>query len=365
VRRLYIEKQRRDHGRKAVAVLPIHYPKALLTAFDLLAVELWGPPGPPRSADAGRVQAYVCALVKNALAFLASGGADSVDAVLFPHTCDSIQGLASLAPDMGGWSKTALRYLYPKGERRASSERYVAREIKALSEQLAEIAGRALDAERLRWAIRLHEEINELKRRLLVGRRQSPLSDIELYALLRRGEFLWPEEHRDELAGAVDALQAERMPGGVPIMVTGYVPEPTSILGALTEAGAYLVADDYAAIGRRVPTSPVSLPDDPIAALTELHFATPPCPTLATPQSARLTHLEHLYDTSGARGLIIHELKFCEPELFDVPAIRKHFAARGTPILYLEGDLEAELGGQSVTRIEAFVEMVAATQETE
>ena len=61
VRNREIRRQREEHGRKAVAVLPVHYPKELLTALDVLAVELWGPPGPPRGDDAGRVQSYVCA----------------------------------------------------------------------------------------------------------------------------------------------------------------------------------------------------------------------------------------------------------------------------------------------------------------
>jgi benzoyl-CoA reductase/2-hydroxyglutaryl-CoA dehydratase subunit BcrC/BadD/HgdB len=58
--------------------------------------------------------------------------------------------------------------------------------------------------------------------------------------------------------------------------------------------------------------------------------------------------------------VILHVQKFCEPELFDVPAIRRAFAARGVPVLVLEGELEAGLSGQAVTRLEAFVEMLSA-----
>src|SRR5512139_3873753 len=108
--RLAIIREQQARGRKVLAVLPVHYPKPLLTALDILAVELWGPPGPPRGPDAGRLQAYVCAVARNALAFMAAGHADAVDGMLFPHTCDSIQGLATLAPDFGGWGKPCFRY---------------------------------------------------------------------------------------------------------------------------------------------------------------------------------------------------------------------------------------------------------------
>ena len=58
--------------------------------------------------------------------------------------------------------------------------------------------------------------------------------------------------------------------------------------------------------------------------------------------------------------MILHVLKFCEPELFDVPAIRAGLRrARRAGAATLEGELEAELSGQTVTRIEAFVEMLA------
>jgi benzoyl-CoA reductase/2-hydroxyglutaryl-CoA dehydratase subunit BcrC/BadD/HgdB len=72
-----------------------------------------------------------------------------------------------------------------------------------------------------------------------------------------------------------------------------------------------------------------------------------------------MRHLETLLDRSGSRGVVIHVVKFCEPELFDVPAIRRTFAARGVPVLHLEGELERQLSGQVETRIEAFAEMIS------
>ncbi|MBI5547874.1 MAG: hypothetical protein HY901_28660, partial [Deltaproteobacteria bacterium] len=40
-------KVQRELGRRSIAVLPMLYPKELLTAFGVHAVELWGPPGAP------------------------------------------------------------------------------------------------------------------------------------------------------------------------------------------------------------------------------------------------------------------------------------------------------------------------------
>ncbi len=357
----HIAAQRAVHGRRSVAVLPIHYPKELFTALDLLAVELWGPPGPPRGPDAGRLQSYVCALARNALAFLASGGADAVDGVLFPHTCDSLQGLATVAKDFGGWGKAWFTFLHPRGPDRPSARAFLLAEMRELARGLEALAGRALEPERLARAIALHREIDALRAGLLDGRARLPFDDAELYALLRRGEWLWPEDHLDELRAARGALRPAPVRRGVPVLVSGYVPEPGALLEILNRAGAYVAADDYAAVGRRVTREgrAPAAGADPWAALVDRYFAAPPCPTRAADPAVRVRHLEALLERSGARGVVLHVVKFCEPELFDVPALRRAFAARDVPVLVLEGELEAEPSGQAVTRLEAFVEMLS------
>jgi len=360
----YIRQQREAHGRRSVAVLPVHYPKELLTALDLLAVEVWGPPGAPRGDAAGRIQPYVCSVVRNALAFLASGGADAVDAALFPHTCDSIQQLATLAHDFGGWGKPMLAFLHPKGNGRPSERKFLHAELRALAGSLEGVAGKPLDPARLDAAIRLHREIDGLRAGLLDGRARLPMDDRALYGLLRRGEWLWPEDHLAELRAATARLGTGTPPAGVPVLVTGYVPEPAAMLEILNGAGAFVAGDDYAAVGRRVVRDARPQAADPWEALLDRQLAAPPCPTRSMDSVARMRHLVALAERCGARGVVVHVVKFCEPELFDVPVIRKTFAERGTPVLYLEGELERQLSGQVETRIEAFAEMLSTGAAT-
>jgi benzoyl-CoA reductase/2-hydroxyglutaryl-CoA dehydratase subunit BcrC/BadD/HgdB len=345
-------------GRKTLAVLPIHYPKEILTALNILAVEMWGPPGAARGPDAGRIQPYVCAVVRNALAFMGSGGADVVDGVLFPHTCDSIQGLATVAPDLGGWSKPAFRFIHAHGDDRPSARRFVAHELRALISQLEGFTGSTMSADDLREAIHLHLKIEARRAELLRRRAYIAMDDRSFYELLRRGEFLWPEEHLQELEQVVATIENDPVQTGVPVLITGIVPEPMTLLEAITEAGAWVAADDYAATGRRVNTHQPDDFADPIDALVDRYFAAPPCSTRQSHQVARADHLEDLFDAAGAAGVVIHTVKFCEPELFDLPVLRGRFESRGIPTLTIESELEAELSAQTVTRLEAFVEML-------
>lgn len=361
MRKNVIAEQKERHGRCVLGVLPIHYPKELLTAMDVLAVEIWGPPGAPRSAQVGRLQTYVCAVARNALAFVAGGGADAVDGFLYPHTCDSIQGLATQIPDFGGAEgRPALRYRSPKGALRPSARRYLKGELAHLATELAVVTKRPLEPERLRWALGLHQRIDGLRASLLDRRSCFEGSDRELYGILRRGEYLWPEDHLAELEKAAERLLAEPVAKGTPLLVSGIVPEPMSLFDHLADAGAYVAGDDYAATGRRVVRQEQDLEGDPMDALAERMLAAPPCSTRSADLGERLGWLDRICDTGGCVGVVLHAVKFCEPELFDVAAIRRHFTGRGLPVLVLEGELEAELSGQTVTRLEAFVEMITA-----
>jgi len=365
MRNAYIRDQRERHRRLAVAVLPILAPRPLLTAMNVLGVELWGPPGAPRGHDAGRLQAYVCGLVRNALAFVASGGADVADALLVPHTCDSLQGFATLAPDFGGWGKPVLRFQHPKGPARPSATRFVQAELRFLATELVRIGARWPADTQLHEAIALHRRIDALRAELLDQRARVDLDDVALYALLRRGEWLWPEDHLAELEGAKQQHLGDcAVQHGVPLMVTGYVPEPAGLLATLGEAGAYVAGDDWAAVGRRVLRGPAGDVDGPAwERLAAWLQGMPPCPTRTADQPARIAHLWSIFERSGARGLLIHTVKFCEPELFDVPAIRRHFAAHNVPVLHVESELEAVLSGQTTTRLEAFVETLTRRKE--
>ncbi len=359
MRSAYLESQKSQQGRKLMACLPIFYPKPVLTALNICAAEVWGPPGPPRSAEAGRIQTYVCPIVRNALAFLAGRSAELADGLLCPHTCDSIQGLASVLPDFGGWAKPVIHFIHPRGPRRASTLAYLNQEIRGFAKNLEAFAGQSLDPNRLRWALELHRQIDTLAAKLLARRAYLDVDDFTLYTTLRKGEYLWPEDFFEELKRMDARLSDTVVQKGLPLLLSGIVPEPMSLLKNLDDAGAYVAADDYAAIGRRILPHADPPPSDPFAALVETYFAAPPCSTRASSIDGRREHLSRLAAARGVKGVIFHPIKFCEPELFDIPLLKRRLAELNIPVLVLESGLESELSGQTVTRLEAFVEMAS------
>jgi len=57
---------------------------------------------------------------------------------------------------------------------------------------------------------------------------------------------------------------------------------------------------------------------------------------------------------SGARGLLVYDVKFCEPELFDLPQLRDRLSPSAA-MLHVEFETATTIAQQTLNRIEAFV----------
>lgn len=86
----------------------------------------------------------------------------------------------------------------------------------------------------------------------------------------------------------------------------------------------------------------------------------PPCARSFDPMNPG-SLAENVYEKAkacGARGIIGHTLKFCDPYLARLPMVRDKLQDTDIPLLLLEGDCTLRSIGQQRTRIEAFVEML-------
>ena len=72
----------------------------------------------------------------------------------------------------------------------------------------------------------------------------------------------------------------------------------------------------------------------------------------------RLDYLLEKVERTHAQGIIFWTVKFCEPELFDVPQLVEALKRRGLATLVLDTEINQGLSGQLSTRVEAFVEMM-------
>lgn len=337
------------------AVLPVYAPRALLRAHGILPVEVWGPPGVPSAGGASHLQPYVCSIVRNALSFFMGGGLDAVDIVLVPHACDSLQGLGSILLDFVKPKQPVLPFYLPRSSGEGAA-RFLVEELKRLQAHLEEISGRSSTPEEMTNWVVAEEETDALVSELYGARRHLSLSNTEFYRIVRAREYLPCEGFAPLARWALDLRQASPA-AGVPLLISGVVPEPMRLMQALDERGAQVVADDLLCGARRVcPPGRSRLPLERIA---EGWRAGPPDSTRGSSVAKRREDLLRRVEMSGARGVVFYIVKFCEPELFYLPHLRSALQEKGIPSVVLEVDLNDELSQQMLTRLDALLEMIA------
>jgi len=108
--------------------------------------------------------------------------------------------------------------------------------------------------------------------------------------------------------------------------------------------------------------------DGSLDGLARAYLRQPACSTIHDPTLERAGALLSRVRETGARAVILFIQKFCEPELFDLPALKGRLEREGVPVLALETELCASETGPLRNRIEAFLETLKdqpATGESE
>lgn len=333
--------------------MPIHYPRAMLRAHRLHPIEIWGPPHVARHEGNRHFQAYACDIVVKAMAFIRSGGIDATRAILVPHTCDALQGMGSVLTDFLRPDQRVLTLYLPRG-RRTSDHDFLRDELARLSETLVAVSGHVPTESDWAEAFATEDAADAALADLYRRRREIALSDREFYTAVRSREYLTPEQFCEHV-GALPAGDAPRQ--GVGLMISGIVADPLELFDHINQMGAYITGDDLACGYRRV-YSP-SHEHDPLARTANRLMSCPPDPTCGTAIHERVEALQTRMRALGAKGLLIYDPKFCEPELFDVPLLRKHLNAAGFPVLHVEYEMGEGLPHQTLSRIEAFVETLS------
>jgi benzoyl-CoA reductase/2-hydroxyglutaryl-CoA dehydratase subunit BcrC/BadD/HgdB len=356
-RKEYLLRQKQE-GRHVFGVFPAQYPKEIFWAMNVVPAEIWDPPLEITAAHA-HLQPYICSVVKLGLELILQGKCNFVDGFLFPHTCDSIQNMASVIYDYINAQRPCYFFYHPKEPYGNAARDYYLEQLKRLAKSLETQCG-PLDMDIFKRRVEQGQQISSLFRELydLRARGELALSNQGFYSVVRRGEYLFPDDLIQELESSVTRNTPQEKKDDTSVILSGVLPNPPEILTLLDDLDVRVAHDDFLIGSRRLLVPPSHLAD-PFTQLTESYFAMPPCSTRGSSISRRKEYLFRLIDDTGAKGLIFNVVKFCEPEWFDIPNLIEELRKKDVPSLVLDTELNQGLSGQMKTRVEAFIEMIS------
>ena len=304
----------------------------------------------------------LCPHVKRVLDRKLAGDLPELAGVVFMNSCDAMRRLANAWESTEPRQSVTLVDLPVAGGDAAVA--YLAGELRRLADVLGAWSGQpvraAAIAESAKAYTRLTELLTRLSRRAAEGTLAGGRSTVQ--AWLNRAVTEPLEEVAAGLSAALTAPpDAPARFAPVPVMVIGNVLPDPEALAFVESCGARVVDDDLCTGKRQVTPFVVDAGADVWTQLARQTLARPACPrTLApsTPGSFAEDAVERAR-ASGASGVIAHVMKFCDPYLARLPALRVTFREADLPLLVLEGDCTLRSLGQQRTRVEAFVELLA------
>jgi benzoyl-CoA reductase/2-hydroxyglutaryl-CoA dehydratase subunit BcrC/BadD/HgdB len=304
----------------------------------------------------------MCPHVKRILDRALAAELPELGGVVFMESCDTMRRLADAWPRVRPGERVACVDLPPIADQ--GSVDFFAGQLQGLREILQQWTGVAVDDDRLLAGIRRYNQLADALSRL----REQVISGVSslgwpgLQDLFNRSVT----QPLDQTLKQIEKLETEagrapgRPAGGVPVLLIGNVLADPAGFELLVSSGARVAGEELCTSSRQICPVPLPAGADPLTALARALLERPPCARTLVgsgPGGFADRVVESARET-GARGVIAHVMKFCDPYLGRLPDVREALRQADIPLLVLEGDCTLRSLGQHRTRIEAFIEML-------
>lgn len=354
-----VEQWKKETGGKAVGIMPIHCAEEVVHAAGMLPVGMWG--GQTSISLAPEyLQSFCCSIMKAVMEFTMSGAYKDLDAIICPETCDTLR-VIPLMMRKAIPETPIIGVVLPDNRKIDAGIKYTAAEYRSIVKQLEQITGKPVKDEDLQNSIEIYNEHHASMMEFfkVAVDHCDIITPYNRHMVIKSSYFMPKEKHTDLVKALIDELNKIQPVEykGHKVVVTGIMSEPDELLEMFEKYGYAIVADDLAQGSRQFRT-PAPADDDPYIRLGKRLADFEGCSVVYDPEKLRGKLLKQLVDETQADGVVVLMMKFCDPEEYDYPFIKKDLEEAGIPHLYLEIEQQMESSEQVQTRLQAFAELL-------
>lgn len=309
--------------------------------------------------------AFICSIVQSLVELGIQGTYEGASAIVIPSLCDSLKA----AGENWKYAVPSIPFIpmtYPQNRKPGFGAAYTRSGYERVIRDLEKVTGMSFSQDRLEASLNIYNEHNAVMRELSVLLAGYP----EILASQRRdifksAYFMLKEEHTALLRDFMAELKPQ--PTGeekIRIMTTGILADAPGLTAILDEYHMHVVADDIATESRQYRVdAPVA--DDPLQSLVLKFSAMGNCSVLYDAEKARIGLIAEQARAMNAQGILVIMTKFCDPEEFDYPLIKRACEAGGLPCATIEVDRQMVSLEQARTIIETFRDMLVLSNKKE
>ena len=282
--------------------------------------------------------------------------------MVFMNSCDAMRRLSdawqNVCPDV-----ESMLIDLPSTVSETSAG-FFTKELTRVCRILEQWSGTPFDPERLMDSIRTYNGIagqfQRLREKVADGSLRNGAQILQTAYI--KASTSPPEMIREELEGLLAAETEETGSRGVPIYLFGNMIPEVEAFSLFEASGVRIIGEDLCTGSRLFSEIPLvgENPDNLMHIYARGLLNRPPCARTINESNPGKLAEDVLAAAKAlqAEGVIGYTVKFCDPYIARLPAVRSALKKEGIPFLLLEGDCTIRTIEQQKTRIEAFIEML-------
>ena len=339
-------------GKKIILTAPVYTPEEIIHSMGFVPMGAWG-----ADVELNRAKEYfptfLCSIVQSILELGINGAYDGASAIVIPSVCDTLKSLGE------NWKYAVKDILfipmtYPQRRETEYGITFTKAGYKRVIEDLEKLGGK-FDAEKLAQSNAVYNKHNAVMRKAEAVLAKHPeVTASQRSDLFKSAFFMLKEEHTELVEQMIAELEAQpESVSKLPIVVSGILTDAPQLNEIFDDLGMHIVADDVAAQSRQYRTDTTDA-ECPVQALAEKWAHTTNCSVLYEADKKRPQWIADIAKERGAKGVVVVMTKFCDPEEFDYPLIKRACEAADLPVTMVEVDRQMVHFEQIRTNIETF-----------
>lgn len=348
-------------GNKVIGCM-YYTPEELVHASGMLPVGIWGANIEISSAKE-YFPAFYCSILQTSLELGIKGALDDLSGIIIPSHCDSLRTMGQ------NWKAAVpqvecISLVHPVNRKTKAAKRFLVSEYETMKEKLERISGNKITDEALNNSIEMYNTYRKTMREFtkIAGEYPEIITPSVRHAIIKSSYFMDKRKFTSLIVTLISELKKTEQQkwDGLKVVVSGIIMDSPELLQLLEENRMAIVADDLAQETRQF-RSDVPADGTPIERLASYWSVMEGCSLLFDPEKKRGEMLIQTVKDTDADGVMICLTKFCDPEEFDYPIMKRELENAGISHIYFETDQQTTNDEQAKTRIQAFKEMVMLT----
>lgn len=366
-------KELKAAGKKIIGYPCVYVPLEMLTALDLVPYRAYGDIREAVTEADRALPTSFCPIMRTCLDCDLKGKNDFLNGMVTVHSCDPQEKTARV------WeSYTDYPYFHfidmPSTVRPEAIE-YFKSQLNDFRKTLEAFTGQKLSADKLKSAIKAHNQQRALVQQLYELTKPVPplISGIELVQVVKALMSLPVAEGNDLLTQVIGEVKNRTdVPKKKParLLIWSSTLDDTDIM-QIFETKANVVMDETCG-GIRAYRGSVKLTTDPLDGLADYYMKEITCArtfrqaTLGETKKdyakdiqSRFGYLKGIVKEWKINGTILLLVRYCDPFAFEMPSLKDYLDSIGIPSTYIEYDYTIGALAPLRTRVEAFLETLS------